>query len=187
MKHTMNDSALDSLIDEVVSRTVGEQSSQGRRENKLVTIGADHRGLDFKAAMIETIEKMGFAVEDCGVAPETEAADYPEIAERVALPVAEGRAWRGIVIDGAGIGSAIAANKIPGVRAALCYNQATAANSREHNNVNVLSLGSGMVGIGLAQKIVATWLTTDFGGGRHAKRVDKITEMEARYRAKTVR
>ena len=183
MKARISSSELDAIIDEVIHRTLGDPTANRSGRTRVVTIGADHRGLDFKAAMITTIVELGFDVDDCGVEPEVEAADYPEIAERVALPVAQGRAWRGIVIDGAGIGSAMAANKIPGVRAALCYNQATAANSREHNNANVLSLGSGMIGIALAQSIVATWLTTDFGGGRHAKRVDKITEMEARYRA----
>jgi ribose 5-phosphate isomerase B len=95
--------------------------------------------------------------------------------------VSEGRAWRGIVVDGAGIGSCMAANKVPGVRAAMCYDHATAANSREHNDANVLTLGGTLIGRNLAQQIVKVWLETDFGGGRHSRRVDKIMEIERRF------
>jgi ribose 5-phosphate isomerase B len=100
----------------------------------------------------------------------------------VAEQVASGKAWRGIMIDGAGIGSCMVANKVPGVRAALCYDHATATNSREHNDANVLTLGAGLVGAALAKQIVSTWLTTPFGGGRHGKRVDKIVAVEQKYR-----
>ncbi len=95
--------------------------------------------------------------------------------------VAGGQAWRGIIIDGAGIGSCMVANKVPGVRAAMCYDQATAVNSREHNNANVLTLGAGLIGPSLAKQIVQTWLATDFAGGRHARRVDKIDRIGHRY------
>ena len=88
------------------------------------------------------------------------------------------------MIDGAGIGSCMAANKVPGVRAALCYDQATAINSREHNNANVLTLGAGLIGTSLAKQIVSTWLETEFGGGRHGRRVDKIDAIGARYMKK---
>jgi ribose 5-phosphate isomerase B len=101
--------------------------------------------------------------------------DYPDIAFSVAQLVAEGKAWRGVIIDGAGIGSCMAADKVPGIRAAMCYDYATAVNSREHNNANVLTLGAGLIGINLAKQILNTWLETEFGGGRHARRVDKIT------------
>jgi ribose 5-phosphate isomerase B len=91
------------------------------------------------------------------------------------------RAELGIVVDGAGIGSSVVANKVPGIRAALCYDQATAVNSREHNDANVLTLGAGMIGASLARGIVRAWLASRFAGGRHARRVNKITEIERRY------
>jgi ribose 5-phosphate isomerase B len=121
-----------------------------------------------------------YEVIDCG-AHSKESVDYPDFAYAVAQLVANGRATWGIIIDGAGIGSCMAANKVPGVRAAMCYDQATAVNSREHNNANVLTLGAGLIGANLAQQIVTTWLATDFGGGRHARRVDKIDEIGRRF------
>jgi len=122
----------------------------------------------------------GYRVVDCGT-HSSDAVDYPDFAYAVARLVADGRAWRGIVIDGAGIGSCMAANKVPGVRAAMCYDQATAVNSREHNDANVLTLGAGLIGPSLARQIVDTWLTTEFGGGRHARRVDKIDQIGKRF------
>jgi ribose 5-phosphate isomerase B len=99
----------------------------------------------------------------------------------VAKLVGRGNAWRGIIIDGAGIGSCIVANKVPGVRAGLAYDISSATNSREHNDTNVLTLGAGLIGVSLARQIVKTWLTTDFGGGRHASRVEKIMAVEKQY------
>jgi ribose 5-phosphate isomerase B len=107
--------------------------------------------------------------------------DYPDIALAVGELVAGGSAGRGILIDGAGIGSCMAANKVPGVRAALCYDFATAVNSREHNHANVLTLGAGMVSGEQARRIVTTWLETPAGGGRHQRRVNKITSIERRF------
>jgi ribose 5-phosphate isomerase B len=121
-------------------------------------------------------------VEDCGT-NSTEAVDYPDFAAAVAEAVASGRCTWGIVVDGAGIGSAIVANKVPGVRAALCYDLSTARNSREHNHANVLTLGAGLIGENLAWQIVEAWLGTPWGGGRHAARVAKITEVERRHLA----
>ncbi len=132
---------------------------------------------DLKAYLGE----LGYQVVDCGTFS-PEAVDYPDFAYAVARLVAEGRAWRGIVVDGAGIGSCMAANKVPGVRAAMCYDHATAVNSREHNDANVLTLGGLLLGRSLAREIVKTWLATDFGGGRHARRVDKIMEIEKRFK-----
>jgi ribose 5-phosphate isomerase B len=126
------------------------------------------------------LTELGYGVVDCGT-DSTNSVDYPDFAFAVAQLVAQGRAWRGIVVDGAGIGSCMAANKVPGVRAGLCYDQATAANSREHNDANVLTLGAGLIGANLARQIVKTWLETPFGGGRHARRVDKIMEIERRF------
>ena len=117
---------------------------------------------------------------DCGT-HSADSVDYPDYAYAVARLVADGRAWRGIIIDGAGIGSCMAANKVPGARAAMCYDQATAVNSREHNNANVLTLGAGLIGPNLARQIVTAWLNTEFGGGRHARRVAKIEAIEKRF------
>ncbi|MDI9565745.1 MAG: ribose 5-phosphate isomerase B [Chloroflexota bacterium] len=142
-----------------------------------VAIGTDHGGVDLKEILKQHMINLGYEVIDCGTHTK-DAVDYPDIARAVAEQVASGKAWRGVIIDGAGIGSCIAANKVPGIRAALCYDHATAVNSREHNNANVLTLGAGLTGANLAQQILKTWLETDFGGGRHAKRVDKITAIE---------
>ncbi|HOR20100.1 MAG TPA: ribose 5-phosphate isomerase B [Brevefilum sp.] len=142
-----------------------------------VAIGADHGGVDMKEILKQRMINLGYEVIDCGTHTK-DAVDYPDIARAVAEQVTSGKAWRGVIIDGAGIGSCIAANKVPGIRAALCYDHATAVNSREHNNANVLTLGAGLIGANLAQQILKTWLETDFGGGRHAKRVDKITAIE---------
>jgi ribose 5-phosphate isomerase B len=109
-------------------------------------------------------------------------ADYPDIAEKVALLVVEGKAARGVIVDGAGIGSAMAANKIPGIRAALCYDRASARNSREHNNANVLTLGGRLLTPTQAEQVLRTWLETPFAGGRHTARVGKISELERRYK-----
>ena len=117
---------------------------------------------------------------DCGTGS-TEPVDYPDFALSVAGLVAQGRAWRGILVDGAGIGSCLTANKVPGIRAAMCYDEATALNSREHNDANVLTLGAGLIGPGLARRIVETWLNTPTGGGRHARRVEKIMAIERRF------
>jgi ribose 5-phosphate isomerase B len=124
----------------------------------------------------------GYPVDDRGTDSSTAAVDYPDFAESVASAVAHGEAWRGIIIDSAGIGSSIAANKVPGARAALCYDRATARNSREHNDANVLSLGARLISPETAREIVAVWLETPFAGGRHQKRVDKITGIEQRHR-----
>lgn len=147
---------------------------------QVVAIGADHGGYKLKQELKAQLASLGYTVKDCGTDSE-QSVDYPDFAFAVAQLVANGSAWRGIIIDGAGIGSCMAANKVPGVRAAMCYDQATAINSREHNNANVLTLGAGLLGTNLAMQIVQTWLQTKFGGGRHARRVDKITQIEKRF------
>ncbi len=144
---------------------------------QIVAIGADHGGFPLKESLIAYLQRQGYRLEDCGTYS-AEAVDYPDFAYAVAKMVASGEAWRGIVIDGAGIGSCMAANKVNGVRAAMCYDHATAVNSREHNNANVLTLGAGLIGPNLARQIVDSWLQTAFGGGRHARRVDKIRAIE---------
>jgi len=148
---------------------------------KTVAIGGDHGGYALKESLRKFLSgELGLAVIDVGT-HSTEPVDYPDIARAVGEAVADGRAARGIVIDGAGIGSTMAANRVPGVRCALCHDVRTVLNSREHNDANVLALGSGVVNLGLARQMVSTWLKTPFAGGRHARRVAKIMELE-RYR-----
>jgi len=147
---------------------------------KVIAIGTDHGGVDLKAALKADLIEQGYEVVDCGTNTK-DAVDYPDIALAVAQLVASGKAWRGVVIDGAGIGSCMSANKVPGVRAAMCYDISTALNSREHNDANVITLGAGLVGVALAKAILKTWLATEFGGGRHAARVDKIIAIEKSY------
>jgi len=145
-----------------------------------IAVGADHGGYELKEMLKGYLGELGYAVVDCGT-DSTASVDYPDFAFAVARLVAQGRAWRGIIVDGAGIGSCMAANKVPGVRAAMCYDQATAVNSREHNDANVLTLGAGLIGPNLARQIVKRWLETPSGGGRHARRVNKIMEIERRF------
>ncbi len=148
---------------------------------QMIALGADHAGYTLKQELSRYLVELGFKVQDCGTGS-AESVDYPDYAVAVAQLVASGRAWRGIMVDGAGIGSCMVANKIPGVRAAMCYDQATAVNSREHNDANVLTLGAGLIGPALARQIVHAWLQTNFGGGRHARRVNKIVDVDRRYR-----
>ena len=150
----------------------------------IVALGADHGGYQLKERLKGVVAGEGYGVIDCGT-NSADSVDYPDYAFAVARLVSEGRAWRGIVVDGAGIGSCMVANKVPGVRAALCYDQASAVNSREHNNANVLTLGAGLIGANLADQIVRTWLATEFGGGRHARRVDKIDAIGDRFLKKS--
>ena len=147
---------------------------------QVVAIGADHGGFSLKQDLKAHLVNLGYSVKDCGTDSE-DSVDYPDFAFAVAELVSSGAAWRGIIIDGAGIGSCMAANKVPGVRASMCYDQATAVNSREHNDANVLTLGAGLLGTSLARQVVKTWLETRFGGGRHALRVNKITQIEQRF------
>jgi ribose 5-phosphate isomerase B len=147
---------------------------------RMVALGADHGGYDLKEDLKTYIAGLGYRVTDCGT-NSSSSVDYPDFAYAVAQLVSAGQAWRGIIVDGAGIGSCMAANKVPGVRAAMCYDHATAANSREHNDANVLTLGGGLLGRNLARQIVKTWLETSFGGDRHARRVGKIMDIERRF------
>jgi ribose 5-phosphate isomerase B len=145
-----------------------------------VAIGADHGGYRLKEALKVVLHSLDLEPRDVGVYEEI-PADYPDIAAKVAELVASGAAARGVAIDAAGIGSSIAANKVPGIRAALCYDRASARNSREHNDSNVLTLGARLLTGSQAEEVLRTWLATPFAGGRHQKRIDKITEMERRY------
>lgn len=151
-----------------------------------VALGCDHGGFRLKEALKEILHELGYEVRDVGVHEET-PVDYPDIAQQVAELVAAGTVARGILIDGAGIGSAIAANKVPGIRAALCYDRASARNSREHNDANVLTLGGRLLTPTQAEEVLRTWLATPFAGGRHLGRIRKITELEKRYSTWTPR
>lgn len=171
----------DPLDEKAKSREIFLSKATNHAAQRSIAIGADHGGYALKEQLKEilTADK-GFKVVDCGT-HSTDSVDYPDYAFAVARMVSSGQAWRGIIIDGAGIGSCMAANKVPGVRAAMCYDQATAVNSREHNNANVLTLGAGLIGANLAHQIMQTWLETAFAGGRHARRVDKIDQIGQRF------
>jgi len=148
-----------------------------------VIIGSDHGGFALKTDLIGFVRELGHEVVDYGT-HSVDPVDYPDIALLVASAVAaDPERTLGIMVDGAGIGSAMTANKVPGVRAAPCYDTFTAKNSREHNDANVLTLGGRVTGVGLARDIVKTWLCTPFGGQRHARRIEKMLQIERRFLA----
>ncbi len=147
---------------------------------KSVAIGADHGGFALKAVLVKHLTDAGFGVTDCGTNGPG-AVDYPDFAHVVARLVASGACATGIMIDGAGIGSAMTANKVPGVRAANAHDTSMARNAREHNYANVVTLGARMIGEGLALEIADTFLATPWGAERHGTRVAKITDIEQRY------
>ena len=142
-----------------------------------IAIGADHAGFTLKEHFKQTLAKLGHTVEDFGTNSDA-SVDYPPICIAVGRAVADGRAERGIVLGGSGQGEQIAANKVAGVRAALCNDLYTARLSREHNDANVLSMGGRIVAFGLADEILTLWLATPFEGGRHQTRVNQIMEAE---------
>jgi ribose 5-phosphate isomerase B len=144
-----------------------------------IAIGADHAGFALKEHLKDTLQRLGHTIDDHGTNSE-EPIDYPPICLAVARAVVDGRAERGIVLGGSGQGEQIAANKVAGVRAALCNDLYTARLSREHNDANVLSMGGRIVATGLADEIVTLWLRTPFDGGRHQRRIDQIASAERR-------
>ncbi len=148
---------------------------------RTVAIGADHGGFALKAVLIKHLRDQGFSVTDCGTNG-PDAVDYPDFAHVVARLVSTGACAIGIVIDGAGIGSAMTANKVPGVRAANAHDSSMARNAREHNYANVLTLGAGMIGAALAKEVVDMFLATPWGAERHGRRVAMITQIEQQYR-----
>jgi ribose 5-phosphate isomerase B len=174
------------LVREAVERALARAPSPsaeasaglGREGERRVAIGSDHGGYALKEILRRYIEEeLGLQVHDCGT-HSTEAVDYPDFAAAVAREVASGRCGRGVVVDAAGIGSTMAANKIPGVRCALCHDDVTVRNAREHNDANVLALGARVVHRGLAARMVRLFLSTPFGGGRHERRVQKIMALD---------
>ncbi len=167
-------------IKEIVRRVLTQISSAPSHTDSTIAIGADHGGYKMKEALKPFLSAQGYTVLDCGT-HSTDSVDYPDQAYAVARLVANHTANYGIIIDGAGIGSCMAANKVPGIRAAMCYNEATAKNSREHNHANVLTLGAGMISQEMAAAIVKIWLNTPVGPGRHTRRASKIMDIERRY------
>ncbi|GAF93083.1 unnamed protein product, partial [marine sediment metagenome] len=146
-----------------------------------IAIGSDHAGFNLKNKIKDYLKKLGMECKDFGVYSMEPCDDYPYIAAAVGQAVAREGYQRGILICGTGIGMSIVANKIPGVRAALCNELFSAKKSREHNNANVLTIGSRIIGEGLAKEIVSIWLSTEFMKGRHAQRVNKYREIEKKY------
>lgn len=187
----LTESEITALVDDIVKRALGDGlvpetalvgaslPQEVPATSRTIAIGSDHGGFKLKSVLIPHLEAGGHIIVDCGTGS-SEAVDYPDFAVAVAKRVSAGEAWRGIMIDGAGIGSCMAANKVPGVRAAMCYDLSTASNSREHNNANMLTLGAGLIGETLALHIVERWLSTAFAGGRHQTRVDKISALDSR-------
>ncbi len=161
---------------EIVKRA----SRRGSKASKLVAVGADHGGFKMKEELKVLLNELGHRVQDFGTDSE-DAVDYPDFAHAVARAVSNGTSDVGIIIDGAGVGSAMTANKVPGVRAAACYSVTVARNSREHNGANVLSLGSKTINSKEMREIVSAWLTTELTEERHRKRVAKIDAIQKQY------
>jgi ribose 5-phosphate isomerase B len=178
------DARLTPLAADIVSERkieiVRRSSRRGSKVSKLIAVGADHGGFKMKEELKVVLGELGHKVHDFGAYSE-EAVDYPDFAHAVARAVANGNSDLGIVIDGAGVGSAMTANKVPGVRAAACYSVEVARNSREHNDANVLTLGSKTISSAQMREIVTTWLATEITEERHRKRVAKIDAIQRQY------
>lgn len=168
------------IVKEKGIEVVRRQTRRGSKAAKLIAVGADHGGFQMKEDLKLFLNELGHRVQDFGTDSE-EAVDYPDFAHAVARAVSNGTSDVGIIIDGAGVGSAMTANKVPGVRAAACYSVAVARNSREHNGANVLSLGSKTINSREMREIVGAWLTTDLTEDRHKKRVAKIDAVQKQY------
>jgi ribose 5-phosphate isomerase B len=177
------DARLTPLAQDLV-RERGIQLERVRRrratQKKKIALGADHGGFEMKELIKSLLADLGHDYQDFGT-HSTEAVDYPDYAHLVARAVSIATCDLGIVVDGAGIGSCMVANKIPGVRAAMCYDEASARNSREHNGANVLTLGGKMISADRMREIVRAWLATDLTEDRHRRRVEKITAIEREY------
>jgi len=168
------------IVSEKKIELVRRTSRRGSKASKLIAVGADHGGFRMKEELKGLLVEFGHKVQDFGAYSE-EAVDYPDFAHAVARAVADGGSDLGIVIDGAGVGSAMTANKVPGVRAAACYSVEVARNSREHNDANVLTLGSKTISSKEMRDIVMTWLSTEISEERHRKRVAKIDAIQRQY------
>lgn len=168
------------IVNERKIQLVRRNSRRGSKASKLIAVGADHGGFKMKEELKGLLAQLGHKVQDFGTDSE-DAVDYPDFAHAVARNVANGSSDLGIIIDGAGIGSAMTANKVPGVRAAACYSVAVARNSREHNGANVLTLGSKTISSAEMREIVTAWLATELTEDRHRKRVAKIDAIQRQY------
>jgi ribose 5-phosphate isomerase B len=168
------------LVRELRIELVRRVPRRGSRQTKMIAVGADHGGFKMKEELKTLLGELGHRVHDFGT-NSTDAVDYPDFAHAVARAVADSQAEVGIIIDGAGVGSCMTANKIPGVRAAACYSAKVAKNSREHNDANVLTLGSLAITSAEMREIVQAWLSTEISEERHRKRVAKITAIERQY------
>jgi ribose 5-phosphate isomerase B len=144
-----------------------------------IAIGADHRGYSIRTKVVELLQQLGHDVEDVGTFS-PDAVDYPDIAAEVASRVSRGQCERGVLVCGTGLGMCIAANKFHGVRAAPCHDDLTAELSRRHNDSNVLCLSADLLGERLIDRMIELWLNTPFEGGRHARRIEKINDLERR-------
>ena len=142
-----------------------------------IAVGTDHRGYHIRSKLVDLLERLGHEVDDVGTFSEG-AVDYPDVAAQVAQKVSHGEVDRGVLVCGTGLGMAIAANKFHGVRAAPCHDDLTAEMSRRHNDSNILCLSSDLLGERLIDRMVELWLSTPFEGGRHARRIEKINEIE---------
>lgn len=142
-----------------------------------IVLGSDHAGFSLKETIKEHLSSQGWEVIDCGTDSE-ESVDYPDFAEKVGRTICDGICEKGILVCGTGIGISIAANKLPGIRAAVCHDVFTAQASREHNDANILAMGARVLSPSLALEMVDTWLATSFSGGRHQRRIDKIAALE---------
>jgi ribose 5-phosphate isomerase B len=186
----LSEAELREIVLRVIQQTTGQTfvgavnipapSSNPSSINKVIVIGADHGGFELKEILKKDLVEAGYSIIDVGTNSK-DSVDYPDFAHAVAIQVASGKAWRGVMIDGAGIGSCMVANKVPGIRAAMAYDISSAINSREHNDTNILTLGAGLIGVNLARQILKTWLETAFAGGRHSRRIEKIIAIEKEY------
>ncbi len=161
-------------------RTMAQRTEIAPAEPVQVAIGSDHAGFEMKQSIAIYLREIGASFFDCGT-HSNDAVDYPDFAHQVALAVALGRARKGIAVDGAGIGSAMVANKVPGIRAAACNDETQARNAREHNDANVLTLGSRLIPLENLRKVLAVFLTAQLTEPRHRARVAKIEAIEKKY------
>lgn len=187
--HAPDETTVRRLVREAVTRALGPEPGAAKDAPapadpkpvvapRRVALGADHGGFALKEVLERAIvEEMGWEVHDCGT-HSADAVDYPDFAAAVGREVASGRSAFGVIVDAAGIGSTMAANKIAGVRCALCHDDTTVLNAREHNDANVLALGARIVHRGAATRMVRLFLTTSFAGGRHERRIRKIMALE---------
>lgn len=175
----MDEAQVKSIVEKVVNQLLSSVSQSNRLFQK-IAIGCDHGGFEHKQYLVAELGRLGYGVDDKGTHSK-DAVDYPDYAYAVAHAVSSKKVEMGIIIDGAGIGSSMCANKVRGIRAALCYSEKTILNSRLHNAANVLTLGAGYHTAEEMLKLIQLWLTTDFEGGRHQPRIDKMMALESQW------